>query len=74
MNLCCACKTDFASVRLFDAHRVGVHEYLWSPEREDGRRCLDADEMEAKGWKFDEGRWTNPARAARTRAYFAEAA
>ena len=53
MNLCTSCKTDFGSVTAFDAHRVGVHEYTFNeglymdPPREDGRRCLGEDELEA---------------------------
>ena len=81
MNLCTACGLDFTSVRLFDAHRVGRHEYLYAeglqlePPREDGRRCLSGDEMEAKGWQQDaRGRWFNPVRSERARAHFAVAA
>ena len=79
---CTTCGKDFSGTTLFDAHRVGVHDYSyaeglaiesWSaadwkrllprvkPEdraalieqgpREDGRRCLDEDEMRAKGWR-----------------------
>src|SRR5262245_45824910 len=68
MNLCCACGQDFASVTLFDAHRVGKHQYAWSPEQPDGRRCFGVDELEARGWTLDErGRWCDPARADRFR-------
>ena len=49
MNLCRACGQDFSSVRTFDDHRVGKHAYLWSPAREDGRRCLDPAEMRGLG-------------------------
>jgi hypothetical protein len=48
MNLHASCGGDFTSVRLFDAHRVGAHAYLYAeglkrePPREDGRRCLSA--------------------------------
>ena len=80
-NLCRRCRQDFASLRLFDAHRVGLHEFTFSeglafePPREDGRRCLDTDEMCARGWHLNEqGRWSDPARAARTRNYFEKAA
>ena len=51
MNLCAACQTDFASVKAFDTHRIGVHAYTFAEglemdqERIDGRRCMDADEM-----------------------------
>jgi hypothetical protein len=64
LNLCRACDTDFAGVAAFDRHRVGVHEYLFAeglrfdPPSEDGRRCLSADEMLAKGMEVDpKGRW-----------------
>ncbi len=65
MNLCVACGHDFASVRAFDRHRTGVHEYTLSeglrfePPVEDGRRCMDAREMSAAGLVLDgRGRWT----------------
>src|SRR5437867_2077897 len=45
MNLCRSCNQDFVSMTLFDQHRVGKHDYLWSPDQEDGRRCLDEEEM-----------------------------
>jgi hypothetical protein len=38
VNYCRACRQDFGSLSAFDAHRVGKHEYVWSPEQEDGRR------------------------------------
>jgi len=58
MNLCRACGSDFASVTAFDKHRVGVHAYLWSPELEDGRRCLEVDELPDVGMELDpRGRW-----------------
>ena len=66
MNLCRACGEDFSSVEAFDRHRIGKHEYTWSPEREDGRRCLAPDELEALAWEQNErGRWFDPARSAR---------
>ena len=49
MNLCRTCGHDFASVRAFDAHRIGRHAYTQAeglaldPPRKDGRRCLSAD-------------------------------
>lgn len=52
MNYCRSCETDFGSVSAFDTHRVGKHEYTLSeglkqdPPREDGRRCLEAREIE----------------------------
>ena len=59
MNLCCACETDFSSVSAFDKHRVGKHRYTYSeglkfdPPVEDGRRCMDVDEMTAAGMELD---------------------
>jgi hypothetical protein len=51
------CRRDFASLTAFDSHRVGKHAYDWSPEREDGRRCLDVEELGE--WLQDgRGRWT----------------
>lgn len=74
MNLCRACGHDFSSVRLFDAHRVGKHAYLFDAEHLDGRRCLDASEMEAKGWAQNErGRWSDPVASQLMREAFAEA-
>lgn len=51
MNLCTSCGVDFGSVKAFDAHRIGKHGYTFKeglymdPPREDGRRCLDEEEM-----------------------------
>ena len=57
-NYCRACSTDFASLAAFDKHRVGVHEHKWSPDREDGRRCLIGDELLEVGMELDlRGRW-----------------
>jgi hypothetical protein len=75
LNLCRACGNDFTSLELFDRHRVGVHNYDFSPERPDGRRCRSAGEMNAKGWTVDAGgRWLDPARASRAQTKFARAA
>jgi hypothetical protein len=55
LNFCRSCNTDFASVSAFDRHRAGVHAYTYGEgigldvAREDGRRCLTADEMRAAG-------------------------
>jgi hypothetical protein len=72
LNLCCSCKTDFASVAAFDRHRVGKHAYTYreglemEPAREDGRRCMDAVEMAAAGMEVDRrGRWALVADPAR---------
>jgi len=81
VNLCSGCGSDFTSLELFDAHRVGRHEYTYSegvkmePIREDGRRCLARWEMTERGWVQDMyGRWLNPARAQRARDTFRRAA
>jgi hypothetical protein len=72
-NGCSACGQDFSSVAMFDLHRVGVHSYDWSPERPDGRRCLDEEEMEAKGWELNaDGRWHDPEHTRRVREAFSE--
>ena len=67
-NLCRGCGCDFSSVKLFDDHRVGKHEYLydaWDDSKADGRRCLGVEEMQARGWEPNErGLWTDPARNA----------
>ena len=58
MNLCRACEADFASLAAFDRHRVGKHGYLASPERPDGRRCLETKEIMEAGFELDEAaRW-----------------
>jgi hypothetical protein len=67
-SFCRSCGEDFAGDTYFDRHRIGTHDYLWSPEREDGRRCLDADEMLAVGLRRNaEGRWYDPESAQRLR-------
>ena len=80
-NGCSGCGQDFTSTLLFDAHRVGRYHYTLEqglrldPPREDGRRCLDVDEMTAKGWAQDDrGRWTDPVRVQASREAFARAA
>jgi hypothetical protein len=70
LNLC-RCGCDFASVSAFDRHRTGSYEYTFAegleldPSRDDGRRCLDADEMleagmvpdvRGRGWSLTDGR------------------
>jgi hypothetical protein len=70
LNGCGRCHQDFTSLELFDRHRVGDHALDW-PEHENGRRCLDAEEMAAKGWEQDDKeRWLDPARAGRARRAF----
>jgi hypothetical protein len=81
MNLCTTCKADFASVDAFDKHRIGKHVYLYAeglalePPREDGRRCMDADEMIDAGMELDRrGRWALVAAKKRVTEYWSEAA
>lgn len=58
MNLCRACNEDFSTVRAFDGHRVGRHEYRFDADHLDGRRCLDTEELTELGWKKSaKGRW-----------------
>jgi hypothetical protein len=80
-NGCSGCGQDFTSTSLFDRHRIGSYgpgEYQgnladWSPEL--GRRCMDEEEMEAKGWELnDRGRWIDPVRLQASREAFAGAA
>jgi hypothetical protein len=57
LSYCTTCGRDFSGDRMFDRHRTGTHEYLYSeglkmePMREDGRRCMTPDEMLEKGWR-----------------------
>lgn len=72
MNYCVppdGCGEDFSSVTAFDEHRVGKHAYTYreglrmNPPREDGRRCLDAGEIESLGLHKDaQGKWRMPVR------------
>ncbi len=56
-NLCRCCDRDFASVSAFDRHRIGDHE-LDYPERREGRRCRNDQEMIEAGMERDRsGRW-----------------
>jgi hypothetical protein len=80
-NGCTGCGQDFTSTVLFDRHRTGDYgpgEFKgnladWSPEL--GRRCLDTEEMEAKGWELnDRGRWSDPVRVQASREAFVKAA
>ena len=74
MNLCSACGEDFGGIGAFDAHRVGKHAYDFSeglkmdPPREDGRRCLDVDEMEQQGFvRNARGSWSEEKTLVRAR-------
>jgi hypothetical protein len=71
-NVCRGCGLAFSSLEIFDRHRIGRHAYSYAdglnldPALEDGRRCLDENEMLARGWVRDgRGRWTDPARSGR---------
>jgi hypothetical protein len=75
VNLCRGCNEDFASASAFDRHRTGTHRYLWSAEREDGRRCLDDAEMLDAGMEPDKrGGWRIIGDAERIAGWLAEAA
>jgi hypothetical protein len=66
VNLCSGCGEDFGSVSAFDAHRTGRFDVTFPENLEEGRRCLDTEELAAKGWRQDKhGRWRTPAEAAR---------
>jgi hypothetical protein len=78
VNLCRACRHDFASVKAFDRHRIGRHDYTLAdgfrrdPPVEHGRRCLDVDEIRAAGMELDRrGRWQLVAEADHVRQVFA---
>lgn len=45
LNYCRACGNDFTKVAYFDRHRIGTHEYDYSIDRPDGRRCMNTEEM-----------------------------
>jgi hypothetical protein len=63
-SYCRSCREDFSSDSNFDRHRRGKHAYRWSPEHEDGRRCLDTEELQRLGWKLNGyGRWYDASRA-----------
>ena len=75
LNLCSPCGKDFSSLEAFDRHRVGKHEYDFSFDHPDGRRCLEADDLQALGWEMDErGRWHDPERSTRARRAFQDRA
>lgn len=58
-NWCSSCGEDFGSVRAFDRHRVGRHAYDYSPERQDGRRCLSILKMIETGFVLNSrGVWS----------------
>lgn len=63
-NFCRSCGRDFSSVKNFDKHRIGKHEYDfdWRDEtKQDGRRCLNEDELREIGLVPNtKGRWHDP--------------
>jgi hypothetical protein len=78
VNFCSLCNRDFASIKAFDRHRVGIHSYTYSeglnfdPPREGGRRCLDEAELRERGFVLDRrDRMTIAADAERARLRFA---
>jgi hypothetical protein len=61
LNLCPVCGLDFGGERAFDMHKTGKHEYLYSQEHVDGRRCLIEGAMLALGMYLNsKGRWSQP--------------
>jgi hypothetical protein len=59
MTRCSACGAEFGGTTAFDLHRVGSHQYEWSSDRPDGRRCLSADEMLERGLHINKrGTWS----------------
>jgi hypothetical protein len=59
-----------ASVYLCTTYEQGLS---LDPPREDGRRCLDSEEMQSKGWTQDgRGRWLDPVRVQAARESFAK--
>lgn len=80
-NGCSGGGQDFTGTSFADPHRVGVYVYTFEqglsldPPQEDGRSCLDADEMTVTGWELnDRGRWIDPVRVQAARGSFAKAA
>jgi hypothetical protein len=45
LNYCTTCGNDFTSIAYFDLHRIGKHEYDFSVDKPDGRRCMTEEEM-----------------------------
>jgi len=56
-SYCTTCGRDFAGDTYFDKHRIGKHAYLYQeglkfdPPVEDGRRCMDDEEMIEAGMR-----------------------
>jgi hypothetical protein len=61
-NFCRLCGRDFSSVQNFDAHQLGKgQQHRWSPEHEDGFRCMNDEELGQAGFELNEhGRWHRP--------------
>lgn len=56
---CTACGEYFASVAVFDRHRVGEFAGVGGVNT---RRCLSVEEMQAQEWpKTEKGFWLRPA-------------
>ena len=63
MTQCTVCKEFFSGTTMFDRHRVGEHEHLWSLEHPEGRRCLSTGEMQDLGWTLNPAKgWQDPLR------------
>lgn len=61
---CSECLEDFASMEVFDKHRVGTFE-------PNDRHCLTETQMLNKGWqKNKHDRWFDPKRTERAARYF----
>jgi hypothetical protein len=61
LNGCARCGRDFSSLAAFDAHFVNLAaDHRWTPERPDGFRCLDEDEIAEKLEVDDRGRYRLP--------------
>jgi hypothetical protein len=74
LHFCRGCGSDFSSLKNFDRHRTGNHALNW-PAHENGRRCLDTEELRELGFALDaRGRWHDPERAARVGEHFQKAA
>jgi hypothetical protein len=72
MDLCAACNTQFCGTSAFDKHRTGEHA-LDFPEHENGRRCMDEEEMREAGLDLDaRGRWYIVADRERVRLAFGD--
>jgi hypothetical protein len=61
LNGCARCGRDFSSLAAFDAHFVNVAaDYYWAPERPDGFRCSDEEEIADRFELDDRGRYRLP--------------